>query len=156
MSKLLHPVYIIGVALRTTNDKGRAFSDIPPFWERFMRENYAAKISHKVNDDIYAVYTDFEHAGKNNQGMYTLIIGYNVGSDLEPPPGLTAVVIPSGNYRTFSVECNKPNNVGAAWQAIWAISESEKRTWSFTCEFEWYQASGEIDIFIGLKSENPI
>lgn len=151
MKKLIYPIYIMGAALRTTNDNAQAFTDIPAFWERFLRENYAAKIPHRLSDDIYAVYTDFENAGKNNQGMYTLIIGYNVDFDAKPLPGLTAVTIPAGDYRIFSVEHNRQDQVGAAWQAIWAIPNSEKQGWSFTCEFERYRASGEIDIFIGLK-----
>lgn len=75
MTQLQKPLSIIGVALRTSNDNGRAFHEIPPFWERFRNEECMARIPGKFNNDVYAVYTNFENEGKNNYGMYTLIVG---------------------------------------------------------------------------------
>lgn len=149
MNKLENPIHIMGIELRTTNDNAKAFKDIPPFWDRFMKEGCAAKIPNKLDEDIYAVYTHFENEGKNNRGMYSLIIGCSVTSDTIPPEGFVAVTIPSGFYRVFPVEKGRQDKVGEAWQAIWAIPDSEKKKWRFTCEFERYRSSGEIDIFIG-------
>lgn len=132
---------------------GRSFKEIPPFWEQFMTENRMSKIPNKLNDDIYVIYTHFENAGKNNQGMYSMILGCQVKPNTPAPAEFTAVAIPSGAYRVFPVEKGRPDKVGEIWQSIWAIPQSEKTDWRFSCEFERYQASGEIDIFIGVNHE---
>jgi predicted transcriptional regulator YdeE len=152
MKNLEKAIHIIGIDIRTTNEDGRSFNDIPPLWERFMKEECAAKIPNKLDNDIYAVYTNFENEGKNNQGMYSLIIGCNVAPETTPPKNFTKIIIPSGNYRVFPVEKGRPDKVGEAWQSIWAIPESEKHKWSFICEFECYYASNEIDIYIGVTN----
>lgn len=151
MYRLLEPLHIVGVELRTTNEAGRSFQEIPPFWDRFIKEDCAKKITSKLDNDIYAVYTHFENAGKNNQGMYSLIIGCSVSTNTQIPNGYQKIIIPVGNYRQFPVEKGRPDKVGAAWQAIWSIPEKEKSNWLFSCEFERYRTTGEIDIFIGLK-----
>lgn len=148
---LNNPIHIIGLELRTTNDNSRSFYEIPPFWEKFIKNNYAAKIPNKINNDIYAVYTHFENQGKNNQGMYSLIIGYRAEGCTSIPAGLVSVTIPSGHYRVFTVPGGRADKVGETWQSIWAIPNDEKTNWSFCCEFEHYKESGEIDIFIGQK-----
>ena len=153
MHELSHPIHIIGKALRTSNDNGRAFTEIPIHWEQFMKNNTKEKIPNRMDDDIYAVYTHFENAGKNNRGLYTLIIGCRVTNHNKPPNGFDSVIIPAGKYRVFTVEPGRFDKVGDAWKNIWAIPENEKKNWSFNCEFERYQSSGEIDIFIGLKEE---
>lgn len=153
MFKLSAPIPIIGRELRTTNDHGRSFQEIPPFWQRFMEENSIAQIPNKLDDDIYVVYTHFENEGKNNKGMYSMILGCQVKPNTEVPVGFTQVLIPADFYRVFPVESGRPDKVGEVWQAIWVIPDSEKRNWRFSCEFERYRASGEIDIFIGVNHE---
>ena len=152
MNIKFNPIDVIGIELRTTNEQGRSFKDIPPFWEKFLTNNCLAQIPHKLTDDIYAVYTHFENAGKNNNGMYSLILGCAVKSDATAPTGFTKATIPSGSYRCFPVEKARPDKVGEAWQQIWVLPASEKQNWLFKCDFERYLSSGEIDIFIGEKS----
>ena len=89
--------------------------------------------------------------GVHDGGYYA--IGCDVKPKTEPPLGYTTVMIPSGYYRIFSVEQGRADKIGTAWQSIWSIPVNEKHNWSFSCEFERYRASGEIDIFIGTKSE---
>lgn len=158
MNIMLNPIHIIGIELRTTNDDGRSFQEIPPFWAHFMQENCMGQIPNKLNDDIYAVYTNFENPGKNNKGLYSLIIGCSVdaNSNLVLPHGFTRVTIPAGCYRVFPVEKGRHDNVGEVWQSIWAISDNEKLDWKFSCEFERYRTTGEIDIFIGIKNQESL
>jgi predicted transcriptional regulator YdeE len=151
MIRSLEATHIIGSEIRTTNDDARCFTDIPLHWQRFMQDNLLAKIPEKMDGDIYGVYTHFENAGKNNQGQYSLIIGCRVTDTAIAPADLTAITIPAGNYRQFHVENGQREKVGETWQTIWSIPTAEKQNWSFKCEFELYQANGEIDIFIGLK-----
>src|SRR3990167_3039883 len=98
MDKLQNPIQIIGIELRTTNDLGRSFVDIPLFWQRFLKKNCATHIQNKLNNDLYAVYTRFENEGKNNQGMYSLIIGCPVKSNTTAATGFTTIAIPAGSY----------------------------------------------------------
>ena len=133
---ILHDsINIIGIELRTTNDNGQSFRDIPPFWERFFKECCAEKISNKLDDDIYAVYTNFENEGKNNQGIYSLIIGCHVAEETVISDEFTKIIIPSGKYQIFSVQDGRSDKVGETWQSIWAIPEREKQKWRFSCEF---------------------
>lgn len=148
---ITHPIHIIGLELRTSNDNGRSLTEIPPFWERFMAENRISQIPSPLSADLYAVYTHFENEGKNNTGLYSMIIGCAVSSDTLPPDGFTKVTIPPGNYRVFPVKPATPEQVGRVWQEIWAIPQDEKHNWSFRCEFDHYHASGEIDVFIGQR-----
>lgn len=151
MRNIQNPIHVTGLKIRTSNKNKQSFSDIPTLWARFMQENTPEKISDKLSSDIYAVYTDFEHEGKNNEGMYTLIIGCATNSKVEKNKQLVSTTIPAGHYKPFPVENNDPEKVGKAWQEIWKRPEAEKADWSFKCEFERYHASGEIEIFIGLK-----
>ena len=152
MFKLSQPIEIIGIELRTSNDGGRAFAEIPPLWGRFIEENIVVQILNKLSRDIYGVYNNFENEGENNQGLYTLTIGCPVAPGTEAPEGFSKVIIPASHYLQFPVEQGRQDKVIDVWQKIWAISENEKRNWSFRCEFERYSASGEIDVFIGTSN----
>ena len=151
MTNLDKPIHVVGIELRTTNANGQSFKDIPPFWGRFMAKNIAAKVQNKLNNNIYVLYTNFEHEGVNNTGMYSTIIGCAVEADSIEQPDLVHAVVPAGRYRRFAVPDNKTDNVGPVWLEIWAIPESEKTDWSFTCEYECYHADGLIDIFVGQR-----
>jgi|APSaa5957512535_1039671.scaffolds.fasta_scaffold49022_2 predicted transcriptional regulator YdeE len=156
---------IIGIELRTTNNNNQAFTDIPPFWQNFFSDDIAAKIPHKLSDDIYAVYTKFDNEGIDNTGMYSLIIGYPVNNLDQIPASLVSCTIPKSSYRKFAVNsskpedvgqiCNgKPEDVGQTWQEIWQLSATDKEfnaKKSYIAEFEHYASSGKINIYIGLK-----
>jgi len=152
----LGPINIIGIELKTTNDNGIAFKEIPPFWQKFYQENIIGKISNKLSNDVYAIYTNFENEGINNKGIYSLIIGCPVSDLNNVPENLVSFVIPPSDYAVFDVEKGKPDKVGEKWQEIWKLSEEDKdfdKKRSYIAEFEHYKSSGEINIYIGLKSK---
>lgn len=151
MQTLKKPIHVVGIELRTTNDNGQSFKDIPPFWGKFMAEDIASKVQHKVNNNIYVVYTHFEHEGLNNTGMYSTFIGCAVEANAVDQAGLLHIEVPAGEYRHFAVPENNPENVGPVWLDIWGMPESEKAGWSIKCEYECYHADGVIDVFIGQK-----
>jgi len=147
-------IKIIGIELRTSNENGVAFQEIPPFWQKFYAENMLDKIPNKIADDIYAVYTKFDHEGVNNTGMYSLIIGCPVNNLDAIPASLTSCIIPASQYAIFPLEDNSPEKVGVKWQEIWQLSDGNKEfdsRRSYVAEFEHYAPSGGIDIHIGLK-----
>jgi predicted transcriptional regulator YdeE len=140
-------LHVVGIALRTHN--GEAFETIPPHWAAFSQAQLAARLPHRLSDDVYAVYTNFENAGIDNNGCYTLVIGHAVPGHWAalPPEGLTHVVAPASQRAVFSVEKGRFDLVGAEWQTIWQRTDLKKST---LADYERYQPDGSIDIHIGL------
>ncbi|OOG37849.1 GyrI-like domain-containing protein [Polaromonas sp. A23] len=141
-------IHVFGIELRTSNDE--AMQTIPPHWQRFSQEAVPANIPGKISDDVYAVYTHFDHAGSNNQGVYSLILGAQVHPHTPLPGGLARAVIPASRRAVFPVEKGRFDLVGEKWQEIWRRNELPK---TFIVEYERYTAQGDIDIFIGLDKE---
>ena len=139
-------IRIIGLELRTSNDE--AMQSIPPHWQRFFAEGVLARIPDKCSDTVFAVYTHFENAGLNNQGLYSLIIGAEVSADAPVPAGLSHCVIPAGKRAVFEAPTGQPEHIGETWQEVWSRSDLPK---TFVAEYERYQADGRIEVWIGLR-----
>lgn len=137
---------IIGIELRTSNHE--AMQTIPPHWQRFTEEDVLARIPGKLSDEVYAVYTHFENAGVNNEGLYSLIIGAPVDSAQAVPAGMNHAVLPVSPRAVFPVPTGRPDQVGAVWQTIWQRDDLPK---AFVADCERYRADGRIDILIGLR-----
>ncbi|WGD36528.1 effector binding domain-containing protein [Lysinibacter sp. HNR] len=140
------PVTIIGVELRTTNADSAA--TIPPFWDEVSGSGILASIPGRLSEDTYALYSNFENAGQDNNGFYSLIIGAAVKSDTPVPDGMTLAVIPASVREVFSVRDNDRHNVVEAWQEVWARTDLAK---TYLCEYELYAANGEITVNIGVR-----
>jgi predicted transcriptional regulator YdeE len=140
------PINVIGLELRTSNQ--RAFEDIPAHWERFYRAGALASVPGRASDDVFAIYTNFEHAGHDNLGVYSFIIGAQVTDTLQVPSGMVPVVIAGSRRAVFSVDPGHPERVGERWRDIWACTDIVK---TYVCDHERYKASGEIDIFVGIR-----
>jgi predicted transcriptional regulator YdeE len=140
-------LHVVGIALRTHN--GEAFQTIPPLWGRFAQSGLADRLPHRLSDDVYAVYTDFQNAGVDNSGWYTLVIGHAVPGDTPslPPDGLTHVVAPVSLRAVFPVDQGRLDLVAPAWQAIWQRHDLQKTT---LADFEHYQPDGTITIHVGV------
>lgn len=138
-------IKIIGFELRTSNQE--AFQTIPKFWGEIMGENRLNKIAPSVSETIYAVYTNFQNPGKNNEGVYSLIIGKEVLSHQKAFDGLAETIISPQKRAVFDVEKNHPEKVGAMWQEIWNTNLEK----TFVSDFEIYKPTGEIEIHIGIK-----
>ncbi len=137
---------IIGIELRTSNDE--AMQTIPQHWQRFTQENVLAHIPGKLSDEVYAVYTHFENAGVDNQGVYSLIIGAPVNSAQAVPPGMSHAVLPASPRAVFPVPQGRFDQVVSTWQTVWQRDDLPK---AFVADFERYRADGQIDILIGLR-----
>jgi predicted transcriptional regulator YdeE len=140
-----HDIHVIGIELRTNN--GEAMHTIPPLWQRFAQEGVAASVPGKLGDEVYAVYTNFENAGRNNEGQYSLIIGAAVAPGTPAPQRMAAALIPASKRAVFPVDGGRFDQVGPTWHTIWGATDLRK---TFIAEYERYSASGAIDIFIGL------
>jgi len=137
---------VVGLALRTSN--AEAFETIPPHWRRFSAEGVLARINGRLDDDVFGVYTEFEHAGLDNQGDYTLVIGARVAADAAVPEGLVLTHVPASRRCVFEVAGGQPQQVGAAWGEVWARSDLRK---TFLCDYEHYLAGGGIRLMIGIE-----
>ena len=140
-----HALHVIGIELRTHN--GEAAQAIPPFWQRFSAEGTLQAIPHKLSPDVLAVYTHFAHAGVDNTGPYSLVIGAEVAPEAEVPDGMVRVVVPASQQALFAVPAGRHDQVGAAWQAIWQRHDLHK---TYIADYERYGADGAIGIFVGI------
>lgn len=143
---LADAITVIGIELRTSNDV--AEQTIPPHWQRFSEEAVLAQIVGPRSDDVFAVYTHFEHAGLNNTGLYSLVIGVAVAADTPVPAGMVRVVVPASKRVVFGVEGGRFDLVGATWHTIWQRTELAK---TYIAEYEQYRTNGDIIISIGLS-----
>ncbi|AWX44031.1 hypothetical protein HME9304_01031 [Flagellimonas maritima] len=142
---------IVGIAIRTSNEKGKAQHDIPMLWRKFSEENIPNRVPNKLNDTIYAVYTDYEG---DHTKPYTLVIGYNVASLNNIPEDMTVKIIPPANYKKFIAKGNLTKDaVINTWTEIW--NTDLKRT--YTADMEIYgekavnPTKGEAEILVAIE-----
>lgn len=120
---------VVGIAIRTNNQECR--ETIPALTNKFYQEGIPAKIPHKVNDDILAIYTDYEG---DFTKPYTYILGCEVSSFDQAPPGLVKKTIPASRYTVFESKGPFPESLGQAWQSIWTSNLAR----AYTTDFEVY------------------
>lgn len=124
--KKLKELMIVGIEVRTSNLNGQAAKDIPALWNRWMTEQIDKKIPNKVNNTMYALYTDYE--GDHNQ-PYTTIIGCEVENLDNIPEEFTVKIIPEAQYAQFTAEGDLTKNaVIDVWMQIWNSSIDRKYT----------------------------
>lgn len=139
------PFKVAGVLIRTTNE--RAFEDIPALWKAFFQADVVGRIVNRASDDLFAVYTEFEHEGVDNLGTYSFLIGAMVPRAFEQV-GIVTVDVPASRRALFPVKSGRPEQVGTAWREIWARDDLQK---TFVCDYERYQPDGTIVIHVGIR-----
>lgn len=136
---------VVGLELRTSN--ADAFETIPAHWQQFSQQEVLDQIPGKLSDDVFAVYTHFSDEGRSNAGTYSLVVGAQVAAGSQVPAGLAGVTLAPQRRKVVSVEKGRPDQVAAKWQEIW---QTDNLGNTYLADYERYQASGEIDIFIGV------
>ena len=143
---------IVGISVRTSNAQGEAMNDIPKLWEKFMVEQIVNKIPNKLNNDIYAVYTEYEG---DHMKPYTMVLGCRVNNLDTIPEGMVSTTIHTGNYSQFNPKGNlKEDLVYNEWLKIWK-SDLDR---AYQTDFEIYgekssnPENAEVDIFIGINN----
>ncbi|MBS1531810.1 MAG: effector binding domain-containing protein [Bacteroidetes bacterium] len=134
--------FVAGIAVRTTNQDGKARKDIGDLWATFMSESIQAKIPAKYSDDVYCVYTDYE---TDHTGWYTAVLGCRVTE--AGHNGMFVALIPSGDYRQYEPASQLPESVGEAWMQIW--KESECR--AYVADYDLYRPDGKVEIYVGVE-----
>ncbi|MDT7837199.1 GyrI-like domain-containing protein [Aquabacterium sp. OR-4] len=138
-------IRIIGLELRTSN--AQAAQSIPPHWARAMQPDALAPIAGRLGSELYAVYTHFEHAGRSNAGLYSLIIGVPVAADAPQPPGFSHAVLPACWRAVFNSPPGQPERVVETWAEVWRRDDLPK---AFVADAERYGSDGSIALLIGL------
>lgn len=131
---------IVGVSVRTTNIDGQSMADMGQLWNRFYSEDIISAIPNKINDDVYAVYTDYD---TDYRGGYTALIGCKVNALDSIPQGLIAREFKGGKYIKHVAKGKMPDAVINQWNAIWEKETELNR--KYTADFEVY----------GQKSQDP-
>src|SRR3989442_851726 len=101
---------------------------MPAHKEKFFNDNIPAKIPHRINGNIFALYTDY--AGDYTM-PYSWILGCEVSSLDEIPAGLTGKVISASNYAVFTTQGEFPQGLISAWQEVWKFPLAR----TYTCDF---------------------
>ena len=82
-----------------------------------MADNVLNRIPNKVDNTIYAIYTDYE--GDHSQ-PYKLVIGCNVSSLDNIPEDMTVKIVPPSNYAQFTAKGDLTKDaVINTWMEIW-------------------------------------
>ena len=139
---------IVGIATRTSNTPGKADKDIPQLWNKFMMENTLQRIPNKVDDTVYALYTNYE--GDHTQ-PYTVVIGCNVDSFDNIPEDMTVILIPESKYTQFMAKGDLTKDaVINTWMTIWGTDLNR----TYTTDIEIYGekaidlTNGEAEILV--------
>lgn len=139
-----------GIAIKTTNEKGKAIQDIENMWQKFFGEGVYNKIRNKVNSKTIGLYTDYE-------GDYTKPYNFITCAEISKTScnidDRIIKIIPKGKYAKFVITGDIKEAVGKAWSKIWNMDLKRK----YTCDFEEYlnvkenSLSQEIHIYISIE-----
>ena len=146
--------YVIGISTRTSNQNGQSAKDIEALWGKFWSEEIQKQIPNQINDEIYAVYTDYE---TDFTGPYTTIIGAAVSSLAHIPEGFVGITIETTTYEKFVSKGKMPEAVLNTWLEIWGDQELNfKRAYQadFTIHGKKYYDGddAEVETFISVKA----
>lgn len=146
---------IAGISTRTSNATESASGAlIPAMWQRFSNENLLTQIPNRVDDRVYALYTDYTD-GKD--GMYTYILGAKVSSTKNLPAEFVARKVASGQYAMFTEQGGPPPQmVVNLWRHIWSLEKPGGLQRAYKTDYEVHYGSAEdaakskVDVYVGL------
>lgn len=149
---IIEPFQIIGISVRTTNEKGQAAQDIGQLWHKFTSEHILDKIPNKLNSNIFSVYTNYE---SDHTKPYDTILGCKVSSLASIPIGMVGQSFEESTFTTFVSKGDiTKGSVYNTWVDIWN-SDLDRL---YTADFEIYSekasdpTNAEVDIFVAVKN----
>jgi predicted transcriptional regulator YdeE len=149
--------YVVGLARRTNNAREAAGQgEIGKVWLEFTQEHVAEKIDHPLDENLVAVYTDYE---SDQHGDYTYLLGKKVADLLNLPAGLVGRHVPSGRYAIFVSEKGPlVQVVPKTWERIWSTSvPAMGGRRAFEADYEIYDErardpqDGQVAVYVGLQ-----
>lgn len=140
---------VVGVSARII-DRDTASDKINELWEQFFSQAIARDVPNRVDEVIYAVYSDYE--GDYTQ-PYRLTIGYKVEGSLTYKNNLHHVRVQNADYAMMSAAGEQPKALLETWEAIWQ-SDLDRL---YQTDFEVYgqrffeEGVHEVLVAIGVK-----
>ncbi len=138
----------IGLELRTNNEE--CSSAMPVHKDKFFSENIPAQIPNRTDNNILAIYTDYEG---DFTKPYSWILGCEVSSLDEIPSGLVGKVIPESKFAVFTTKGEFPQGLIDVWHAVWQSNIHR----SYTTDFELYksdfhpQNNPKVKVYIAIE-----
>lgn len=106
---------VVGISIVTSNET--ASEDINGLWERFFKESIGQSIENRVDDVIYAVYSDYEG---DHTKPYRFTLGYKVKEEQNlSGANLHHVQVKAAPYALMSAAGEQPKALMETWKAIW-------------------------------------
>jgi predicted transcriptional regulator YdeE len=151
-NQIIQKFNVIGVSMKTSNeDRQQYLKDIEALWGKFWDEEIQKQIPNKINDDIYAIYTDFE---TDYTGPHTIMIGLAVSSLENIPEGFVGITIEEAMYQKFVSKGKMPEAVLNTWTEIWQnknLSRAYKTDFTIHGKKYYDGDNAEVETFISLK-----
>ncbi|MEO3873009.1 effector binding domain-containing protein [Nonomuraea sp. B12E4] len=140
---------VVGFAVRTTHadelDPERA--KLPMLWQRAGAPGAFAHVPARLDENLYAVLTDYE---SDHNGAYTQIVGIGVRTVPRLPEGMVAVRVPAAQALLLQARGPMPQALIDAWQQAWKHSESGGTpARAFTTDLEVHHRDG-VDLYIAV------
>jgi predicted transcriptional regulator YdeE len=138
---------IIGIEVHMSNET--AMIEIPRLWENFYAKKIKDRIPNKINNDVLAVYTDYEG---NHTKPYSYLLCCEVNSLDVIPEGMIGKEILSAQYEMFTAKGKMPDKIVEMWQRIWDPDIEKRR--AYVADFEVYgekygdPENSEVEIYV--------
>ncbi len=120
---------VVGISIVTDNEK--AAEEINALWEEFFKQQIGQDVENRVDDVIYAVYSDYEG---DHTKPYRYTIGYKIKGEPKIADHLHHVEVKQADYAMMSAAGEQPKALIETWTAIWQ-SDLDRR---YETDFEVY------------------
>ncbi|MFI9589793.1 GyrI-like domain-containing protein [Nonomuraea sp. NPDC052265] len=140
---------VVGFAVRTTNadEADPARAALPTLWQRAGAPGAFAHVPARVDENLYAVLTDYE---SDHTGAYTQIVGIGVRTVPRLPEGMVAVRVPAAKSLRLEARGQMPQALIEAWRQVWQHTESGGQPFrAFTTDLEVHHPGG-ADLYVAV------
>ncbi|RCX16202.1 AraC family transcriptional regulator [Fontibacillus phaseoli] len=149
---------VIGYGIQTTTVEGQNSTEIPAFWQAYMKDRLGEKVPGKKRPDVeLGICTAMDE-----DGMFRYIIGFETDNVTEVPEGMVDYVIPEATYAIFTTPPVSQEDFTSSIQETWNQIFSEwfpSSGYEQACapDFEWYdqrcwpKEGKQIDIYIPVQ-----
>ncbi len=135
---------------KTTNENNQSSEDCGNLWQKFENEKIFDLIPHKIGNEVYAVYFDYE---KDASQPFSYFIGCKVDENADIPKNLDTLNVPAQTYSKLTAKGVMTGCITEAWKKIWDSDLPRKFGFDFEIYGErsrdWNDA--ELDIFVSIR-----
>jgi AraC family transcriptional regulator len=131
---------VLGYSIRTTTHNGQNSTDIPRFWDEFIKNNLRNDIPNPISTNVeLGICTDFNL----QDGEFTYLIGLEVKSTELVPEGMTYKTFPAGLYAVFTTPPATNDTFSQSIQDTW---ESIFGSWLPSSGYE-HSGGAEMELY---------